>query len=70
MAVIDLAIGGLGCATISAGTGTGLIVLCSVWVLLYSLSLAPIGEPHSELLIHRFLIASKSPASEHSRSLR
>ena len=44
MVLIDIAIGGLGFATISSATGTGLITLCSIWVFLYSLSLAPIGK--------------------------
>ena len=44
MVLIDIAIGGLGFAKISSGTGTGLITLCSIWVFLYSLSLAPIGK--------------------------
>lgn len=39
----DLPTGGLGFVTPTAGTGAGLITLCSVWVFIYSLSLAPIG---------------------------
>jgi hypothetical protein len=35
--------GGLGFKTPDAATGAGLITLCSIWVLVYSLSLAPIG---------------------------
>lgn len=45
MGCIDLAIGGIGFKEADAATGAGLIAVCSVWVFVYSLSLAPIGEP-------------------------
>jgi hypothetical protein len=43
MSVVCVAIGGLGFAPASESSGAGLITLCSVWVFVYSLSLAPIG---------------------------
>lgn len=47
MGCIDLAIGGIGFKTPDSATGAGLITVCSFWVLIYSLSLAPIGESGS-----------------------
>jgi hypothetical protein len=47
MGCIDLAIGGIGFKTPDSATGAGLITVCSFWVLIYSLSLAPIGESDS-----------------------
>jgi len=47
MGCIDVAIGGIGFKTPDSATGAGLITVCSFWVLVYSLSLAPIGESGS-----------------------
>ena len=43
MAGVDFAIGGLGFAPATSTAGAVLITLCSIWVFIYSLSLAPIG---------------------------
>jgi len=43
MAMVDFAIGGIGFAPPASATGAILITLCSLWVFVYALSLAPIG---------------------------
>lgn len=44
MACLDIAIGGIGFKEPDSATGSGLIAVCAVWVFVYSMSLAPIGE--------------------------
>jgi len=44
MALVDFILGGIGFKSPDSATGAALIAVCAVWVLVYSLSLAPIGK--------------------------
>lgn len=41
---MDIVIGIMGCVELTPALATGLIVVCSLWVAAYSISLAPIGK--------------------------
>ena len=46
LGVVNVAIGGLGFIKhLSSSQGAGLTALCSLWIFVYSLTLAPLGNP-------------------------